>query len=322
MVLFVPIRYSINAEQQGKFQCQIRVNWLLRCISCFGEYTEERFIYRLKILGITVKSNLSEKVKKKSGNKKHIKKARKNKENSDKNTRKNALDEKTKKERISKENKVDKIEESERTNQIKSEKTIVAENVKNTHNNVKENVIERAIDKEQDETEIKLTFFEKIKVIFSEKYREFLKKIQGIKKKIKNMIISIKSSISKIKLIWTFLTEEENKAGFKTCMEAVKKTVRHMKPKVLKGYLKFGTEDPCKTGQILGIIAMFYGKYGRFFEIVPDFEKAVLEYTIYAKGRIRIFTVGKIALQLWFNKKFKKLIENYEHCKEELENGR
>ncbi len=313
VILFVPIHYQINAEQQGKFQCQIKGNWLLKFISYSCEYAGERFIYRLKILGITVKSNLP----------KRVKKAKQKKSNTNKVSRK-----KKQKDKLQQKKNSVHTDKNEEKKQNTVEETIENENFSDSHKNLYQKhepvEIEKDVKLELNgqELENEFTFFEKASCIFNDKYQKFLKKIQGIKKKIKNMIVSIRGSISRIKIIWAFLTEEENKTGFHTCMKAVKKIVKHIKPKKLKGYLKFGTGDPCSSGQILGVIAVFYGKYGKFFQIIPDFEEKVLEYTIYAKGKVRIFTIGKIALQLWFSKELKKLIENFEHCKEELENGR
>lgn len=316
MILFVPIRYRIQAEKKDSIQCQIRVNWLFRGINCLGEYTGERFIYRLKILGITVKSNLSEKKKKKNRETEKKRKSinKKTRKVSEKKEKEDYNKQKENTETVLQEKASSKIKEYEEKEQIQTKTEIYDENRTIAYAGIDE--------KRKTAEEEEFTFFEKVSAFLSKKYQDFIKKINCIKKKIKNMLISMKKGISKIKVIWSFLTEEENKAGFRVCMEAVKKGIKHIKPKVLKGYLRFGTEDPCNTGQILGVIAMFYGTFGRFFDITPDFEKAVLEYSIYAKGRIRIFTVGKIVLQLWFSKELKKLIENFEHCKEELENGR
>lgn len=282
MILFVPIRYRVNAEKQQDFQCQIRVNWFLRGIEWLGNYTGKDFLYHLKILGITIKSNLSEKKKENAKEKKRTNRKDKKKQEQEK-------------------------EQDSKKVQSQENKITIEKSSSETEKLQKTEEMQKA---------------EKIQMTLSEKSKRLCSKIKRIKKKIKNMLINIRNSISKLKLIWSFLTEEENKTGFKACWEAFKKLVKHIKPKVLKGYLKFGTNDPCTTGQILGLIAVFYGSYGRCFEIKPDFEEAVLECSIDAKGKIRIFTVGKIVIKLWLSKELKILIENYKNCKEELENGR
>lgn len=366
MILFVPIRYRVNAEKQQDFQCQIRVSWFLRGIEWLGNYTGKDFLYHLKILGITIKSNLSEKKKenakeKKRTNRKDKKKQEQEKEQDSKKVQsqenKITIEKSSSEtERLHKTEEMQKAEDLDKTKDIrktkdwdKTEGIHETEDIYETEDlNKTEDIHETEdqnktadiretenldkttvtgetedLDKtEEDKIEKADTFFEKIQMTLSEKYKRFCSKIKRIKKKIKNMLINIRNSIAKLKLIWSFLTEEENKTGFKACWEAFKKLVKHIKPKVLKGYLKFGTNDPCTTGQILGLIAVFYGSYGRCFEIKPDFEEAVLECSIDAKGKIRIFTVGKIVIKLWFSKELKILIENYKNCKEELENGR
>lgn len=360
MILFVPIRYRVNAEKQQDFQCQIRVSWFLRGIEWLGNYTGKGFIYHLKILGITIKSNLSEKKKenakeKKRTNRKDKKKQEQEKEQDSKKVQsqenKITIEKSSSEtEKLHKTEEMQKAEDLDKTKDIrktkdwdKTEDIHETEDLNKTediHETESQNKIAdihetensdkiadtgetEDLDKiEEDKTEKGDTFFEKIQMTLSEKSKRLCSKIKRIKKKIKNMLINIRNSISKLKLIWSFLTEEENKTGFKACWEAFKKLVKHIKPNVLKGYLKFGTNDPCTTGQILGLIAVFYGSYGRCFEIKPDFEEAVLECSIDAKGKIRIFTVGKIVIKLWFSKELKILIENYKNCKEELENGR
>lgn len=297
-VLFVPIRYHIKAEQKDKFQCQVRVSWFLRCMSCSGEYLEKKFVYRFKVLGITIKSSIEKKRKKKDVS---LKKEKKKEQNIE--LKKETQNTKTKiEERFLK-------EEIEETQSERIEK-------KNYNLKKKEETFQKTETKEEP------NLFQKVINFISRQYQSCVKKMKSIKKKIKNMIISVKKGIKKIQLIWEFLTEEENRKGFARCILTLKKVITHIKPGKLKGYLKFGTEDPCITGQILAVIAMFYGKFGRYFEIKPDFENAVLEYVVDARGRVRLFTIGRLALQLWFSKELKKIIENYEKCKEELENGR
>ena len=348
MILFVPIRYRVNAEKQQDFQCQIRVSWFLRGIEWRGNYTGKGFLYHLKILGITIKSNLSEKKKEDAKEKKRInRKDKKKKEQEKEQDSKKVLSQENKitiekssseTEKLHKTEEMQKAEDLDKTKDIHEiEDLDKTKDIRETEDlNKTEDIHEteeqnktadtgetEKLDKiEEDKTEKADTFFEKIQMTLSEKSKRFCSKIKRIKKKIKNMLINIRNSISKLKLIWSFLTEEENKTGFKACLEAFKKLVKHIKPNVLKGYLKFGTNDPCTTGQILGLIAVFYGSYGICFEIKPDFEEAVLECSDDAKGKIRIFTVGKIVIKLWFSKELKILIENFKNCKEELENGR
>ena len=65
-----------------------------------------------------------------------------------------------------------------------------------------------------------------------------------------------------------------------------KKMLAHVKPRKIEGRIKFGTEDPCLTGEILGAAGIFYPLYGENFSIEPCFDQTVLEGTISLKGRM------------------------------------
>ncbi|WP_281532724.1 DUF2953 domain-containing protein [Anaerocolumna aminovalerica] len=161
------------------------------------------------------------------------------------------------------------------------------------------------------------------------KIKSFLQKILKIPKKIIELITKIKNSIKKLYFIITeilekwhkikaFLKNEVNKKGIKNTFRSIKKIFNHIRPRKLKIDVEFGTGDPCSTGQLLGGLAVFYGYYGEAAHIVPNFETAILEGTIFCKGRIRLFTLLIICIKLIFNREFRKLIENFNAFKEEL----
>lgn len=48
--------------------------------------------------------------------------------------------------------------------------------------------------------------------------------------------------------------------------------LRRIRPRALRGELRFGMEDPSQTGQILGILALLPFFYETEFRVIPDFE--------------------------------------------------
>ena len=75
-----------------------------------------------------------------------------------------------------------------------------------------------------------------------------------------------------------------------------------MKPKKFNGSIEFGTGDPSQTGQLLGVISVFYGKYGKHIKLTPVFEEKTLSGNVFLKGRIRLLTVAIIVLGLMLTK--------------------
>ena len=93
---------------------------------------------------------------------------------------------------------------------------------------------------------------------------------------------------------------------------------RKLKPKVLRGTIIFGSGDPCTTGQILGVVAVFYAFYGKGIQIIPDFEEARLEGNLFVKGRISLITIIIILLRIFFCKEWSRFKQEAKQLKEAL----
>ena len=131
----------------------------------------------------------------------------------------------------------------------------------------------------------------------------------GILEKIKR-IFRQKDELKRI------LVKPESKAAVALALGGVKKTIRHILPGKVKGYLLFGTGDPASTGQILGLISVFYAVAGPVLKIVPDFEEKRLECDLELRGRLRVFTLLVILLKLYFNKELKQLMQELKALKD------
>ena len=115
----------------------------------------------------------------------------------------------------------------------------------------------------------------------------------------------------------TSLRERLEKIRYTICsiydkIKAAKETgklFRHILPKRISGYLLFGTGQPDQTGYVLGMISIIRGMRGYDkFHIEADFERQIVEGKIQCKGRIRLATVGILALQIYQKKELKELI--------------
>ncbi|MBP3880135.1 MAG: hypothetical protein J6D46_07460, partial [Lachnospiraceae bacterium] len=74
-----------------------------------------------------------------------------------------------------------------------------------------------------------------------------------------------------------FLFDEKVQTFLSGIMGMLKKLIGHVLPRKLKGYVRFGLDDPGRTGRVLAAVAPFYPKYGKTFSLEPDFEELVLE---------------------------------------------
>lgn len=152
----------------------------------------------------------------------------------------------------------------------------------------------------------------KIKSFFIRIY-EF---VTGIGKSIRNLKYTISNLYDKIKS-WNekknYYLEVLRDEGTKRALENIKKQalvlLKHINPKKVKIFLRFGTGNPENDGMLLGLISMFYPIFGNSLQVETDFNNEVLVYDVYMRGKIQIIVVIKIAWKLYFDKDLKELLK-------------
>lgn len=295
-ILAVPIRYQIEANKYENLKGDVRIRWILNIIYLRITYEKEKIKYQFRIFGFAVKD--SDRPEKKGYKKKKIKNPVEGSGGSSYEA------------------------ESKFISQDKLPYKKTQENNQKAGNIGKDNV--------KDSQEIydlgnrKLSFWEKLRNIigiFFIKMKKFISNIISFFKNLRLRIVKInvtrKALIQRYNLILTFFKEEENKEGIKKIWLTIKKSVKHIFPRRIKGYVHFGTGDPCSTGQLLGVISLTYHYYQNI-KIIPDFNEEILEGNVNVKGRIQLFTLAIICIKLLLDKNFKKLLKNYQKLKEEL----
>ncbi len=130
------------------------------------------------------------------------------------------------------------------------------------------------------------------------------KKVSAIER-IRNKVQEIKEKKDEIMEI---LHNEEYRKTFRLVKRQLFSIIRHILPQKLQGRIRFGFDDPFKTGQILTYVSPFYGLYAKHLELIPVFEESVMEGELNMKGRIRIGTIAVKAVRLVFDKNIRKLI--------------
>ncbi len=139
--------------------------------------------------------------------------------------------------------------------------------------------------------------------------------------KIRYTICSIYDKIKATKETAGYYKELLQSEEFKSCLSFVTgktgKLLRHILPKRIRGYLLFGTGQPDQTGYVLGMISIIRGMRGYDkFHIEADFERQIVEGKIQCKGRLRLATVGILALQIYQKKELKELISKWKREEE------
>ena len=84
-----------------------------------------------------------------------------------------------------------------------------------------------------------------------------------------------------------------------------KKLIHHVLPTRITGKITFGSEDPAVTGTVLALLGMTIPFHKNKIMVNPLFDgENILEGEIFLKGRIYGVVLIKIAIELYFNKKY------------------
>ncbi|MBQ9936074.1 MAG: DUF2953 domain-containing protein [Lachnospiraceae bacterium] len=116
-----------------------------------------------------------------------------------------------------------------------------------------------------------------------------------IEEKINSKLNDLKKKINKFKRFWGLKCTVKTRRYLKKYLLGL---LKHIGPRKIKGYVRYGFGDPCKTGQITGYISMLPFVYQKHFSLIPDFYEKVVEADVFIKGRIRIGYILRIVLNI------------------------
>ena len=84
------------------------------------------------------------------------------------------------------------------------------------------------------------------------------------------------------------LEDSVHQKAFSKAKKETGKLLKRWKPKVIKGTVRFGFEDPCHTGQALAAFSIIYPFIGEFLSIEPNFERRILKGDVKVRGGFRM----------------------------------
>lgn len=84
------------------------------------------------------------------------------------------------------------------------------------------------------------------------------------------------------------LEDPVHQKAFSKAKKETGKLLKRWKPKVIKGTVRFGFEDPCHTGQVLAAFSIIYPFIGEFLSIEPNFERRILKGDVKVRGGFRM----------------------------------
>ncbi|MBO5209256.1 MAG: DUF2953 domain-containing protein [Lachnospiraceae bacterium] len=300
LALFVPVHYQIEAQRlEGEgnppIEATAKITWLLHFINIRIKYPAEVYL-KAKVMFIPI-FQMPPKPKKEKTNNEKAKKEKLKKEKPEKEKIEKVELEKKEIEKVEIEKEEIKKEETEKS-EIVTQENSIAEHTQSknttTSNKVKEPIWEK----------IK-KFFAKICQFF----RNIRYTITGIYDKIKKICENIEYYLG-------VLQSDTFKQAFALCKEELGAVLRYIKPRKLKAELTIGMEDPATTGQILSYYGILYPFIGNHVTVIGDFENKRIEGNVFIKGKIKLFTMLKAGIRIYFNKDIRKLLKLFK--KEEL----
>ena len=131
------------------------------------------------------------------------------------------------------------------------------------------------------------------------------------------IVRKMKKKVHSVQDLVDILRSDAGKAFICIVKENVIHLWKQIHPRRMRGKVIFGTGDPCSTGELLGVLALFYAWYGNGVQIIPDFEQKRIEGNVSFRGRIRMITLICIAWRIIKNKDGRKLLHEWEKWQEQ-----
>lgn len=317
LVLFVPIRYKGHAlKTEGEnavFELSALASWLNPLLRIRVWFEEKKVHFTVRLIGFCLVNSDREKKEKKP------KKEKKKKE------KKEATSEENEVQPEQKELQSECKEIQPEPNEVSPEHNAVQPEVEEVHPENEESEESASEVDSIEGAEQKVRFGERLKAIF-DKIHSVVNKIialpgkilQTIKKKVTHVVESIKLLIKKKDAVVRFVTKEANKVVIADAFRFLRKVLKHILPRKIKGWVHYGTGDPESTGKAIGIASIFYPVYAKNFRIEPDFNEKVVEGEVNFRGKIRIITLLVMFLRFWWNKQTKRFRKELKRLKKVL----
>lgn len=330
LLLFCPVRYRAQAVKETdsfkETEAEARVTWLFQAICARFSFHNGEGKLVITLFGVSVESikgwlgKLKGNTRKRSGSRYsgsgQMKKSVQTKGTPPKNRKtKPAVKD------SAGDAKAEKVQQENKPAQPPAQKQVETVQLENT--SIESQTMEQSVPEQEKDTEAnpKPGLFARIREILSKIiwlpgniWNKIISIIRGIIEKIR----TIKKTLSSItgKLNWwnAFLTNERTKAALSLVWKDAKGLIHHVLPIKVEGAVTFGCEDPSITGAVLAILGMTFPFHKNRIQVTPLFEgENQLTGNVSLKGRIYGIMFIKAAIEIYFNKNIKYVINRWKH---------
>lgn len=307
LILFVPIRYRIQAHRYDDTMAKVNVSWLLSAIRFTLKYNGAEVDTKIRILGFDGSKFINGDTKQKQED--IIDYTNEEEKTEPKMEPKacdtDALDENKSDNVSNNTNGIGKSDDTNKDNGIDTEDSTNTDNGIDTEDSINQSDISSSKEQKKKNTRKPKNIFSRL--VF--KAKKIYHKFKTWCKKLMNMLKKADDIKTKLLALAEFIDSREFKDNFAFAKVQLGRLFKHIMPLKHRIKLEFGTGSPDTTGEILGALAVIMALTGMNIQVMPDFDNAIFRGEIYMKGRIRLFNILIIALKVYFNKELRRVAD-------------
>lgn len=328
LILFCPVRYRASAAKRREdgikeIQAEAGVSWLFHAIALQVRYCNGNLEKSIKILGIPLEKLLAFLKRKKKGAPKK-KAGIPAKAPVEENAEVIPAEEEPETEELEKA-----IRQLEETNPAQEEKEPGLAELENAVKQLeKGNPVpaeeEQESTQKPPESDQESSFLRLIRAILEKLKNIILIPVRFVRKmaslpakligKVRKMALTLRRMYAKIDWWKQFLNHPRTKEAISLIWRDAKGLIHHVLPTRAKGNITFGCEDPSATGTILAVLGVTIPFHKNCIAVTPLFDgENLLEGTVSLKGRIYGWIFVKTAIEIYFNKNVKFVINRWKH---------
>lgn len=101
--------------------------------------------------------------------------------------------------------------------------------------------------------------------------------------------------------------DERYQASKQLLISRIFRLLNEIRPRRGHGELRLGLGDPYGTGQAMQAAAFLYPLYGGVIDVIPDFDRSIIDGEAEIRGRIRLIIPAEAALRIFLDKGLKSM---------------
>ncbi|MCR4923617.1 MAG: hypothetical protein K5931_06360 [Lachnospiraceae bacterium] len=311
IILFVPIRYRVDSERTadpGIFYINLGVSFFLKSIRAVFRY-EGEISYCIKVLFFTIKKKPDDREKKPL--KKSLKDRRRDGEKAE-----DLSAEEREAEAAEEDPEIPNDSEAEyKIESYDPESDQFLEDKKRAEGEMEEGSFTdddtRRTDTEDEDSEEEGASEEGLAERIGEYLTKLLEFFKDFEEKIKKITQRLKKLLENADYYINFFGKENTREQLNNLLIEGGKLLRHIKPGKMKLILKLGREDSYQLGSLLSLLALVYPIMGESLLVDVSYERDINDYSLFMKGRIRVFTLLLIGYRIYFHKGFRNMLKEF-----------